>query len=73
MGRHKDTQINVTLSSPEEDYYPKKPLLSLSQDLSPFFLEKMYAGFSASTGSVGAMHYMWIWFINGYITVPNLD
>ncbi|KAF3560498.1 hypothetical protein F2Q69_00017964 [Brassica cretica] len=70
---HKDTQINVTLSSPEEGYYPKKPLLSLKQDLSPYFSEKMYAGFSASTGSVGAMHYMWVWFINGYITVPNLD
>ncbi|CAN6844932.1 unnamed protein product [Brassica oleracea] len=70
---HKDTQINVTLSSPEEGYYPKKPLLSLSQDLSPYFSEKMYAGFSASTGSVGALHYMWVWFINGYITVPNLD
>ncbi|KAH0887382.1 hypothetical protein HID58_063478 [Brassica napus] len=70
---HKDTQINVTLSSPEEGYYPKKPLLSLKQDLSPYFSEKMYAGFSASTGSVGAIHYMWVWFINGYITVPNLD
>ncbi|CAH8358942.1 unnamed protein product [Eruca vesicaria subsp. sativa] len=70
---HKDTQINVTLSSPEEAYYPTKPLLSLSQDLSPYFLDKMYAGFSASTGSVGAMHYMWIWFINGYITIPDLD
>ncbi|CAH8358944.1 unnamed protein product [Eruca vesicaria subsp. sativa] len=70
---HKDTQINVTLSSPEEAYYPKKPLLSLNQDLSPYFLEKMYAGFSASTGSVGAMHYMWIWFIDGCINVPKLD
>ncbi|KAG2309589.1 hypothetical protein Bca52824_029337 [Brassica carinata] len=70
---HKDTQINVTLSSPEEGYYPNKPLLSLNQDLSPYFLDKMYAGFSASTGSVGAMHYMWIWFIDGCITVPKLD
>ncbi|CAA7050506.1 unnamed protein product [Microthlaspi erraticum] len=70
---HKEKRINVTLSSPEEDYYPEKPLLSLNQDLSPYLLEKMYVGFSASTGSFGAMHYMWIWYIYGYITVPNID
>ncbi|VVB03275.1 unnamed protein product [Arabis nemorensis] len=69
----KKKQLNVTLSSPDEDYYPNQPLLSLNQDLSPLFLEEMYAGFSASTGSVGAMHYMWIWFINPYLTVPSLS
>ncbi|CAA7050507.1 unnamed protein product [Microthlaspi erraticum] len=70
---HKEKQINVTLSSPEEAYYPEKPLLSVNQDLSPYFLEKMYVGFSASTGSVGAMHYMLMWSIYGSVFVPKLD
>uniref|UniRef100_A0A0D3B6K0 non-specific serine/threonine protein kinase n=1 Tax=Brassica oleracea var. oleracea TaxID=109376 RepID=A0A0D3B6K0_BRAOL len=54
-----DKQLNVTLSSPEEAYYPEKPLLSLNQDLSPNILEKMYVGCTASTGSIGALHYVW--------------
>ncbi|CAH8383736.1 unnamed protein product [Eruca vesicaria subsp. sativa] len=66
-------QLNVTLSSPEEAYYPEKPLLSLNQDLSPYVLENMYMGFSASTGLVGAMHYMWTWFVLGNHSVPDLD
>ncbi|CDY44248.1 BnaC03g24400D [Brassica napus] len=54
-----DKQLNVTLSSPEEAYYPVKPLLSLNQDLSPYVLEKMYVGCTASIGSIGALHYVW--------------
>ncbi|KAF2577257.1 hypothetical protein F2Q68_00001840 [Brassica cretica] len=68
-----DKQLNVTLSSPEEAYYPDKPLLSLNQDLSPYVLEKMYVGFSASTGLVGAMHYMWSWFFTFDLNVHELD
>jgi len=68
-----EKQLNVTLSSPEEAYYPNKPLLSLNQDLSPYILENMYVGFSASTGSVRAMHYMLSWFVHGGVDVPNLD
>ncbi|XP_022573287.2 L-type lectin-domain containing receptor kinase V.4-like isoform X1 [Brassica napus] len=66
-------QLNVTLSSPEEAYHPDKPLLSLNKDLSPYVLEKMYVGFSASTGLVGAMHYMWNWFFTYGLSVHELD
>ncbi|KAF3512745.1 hypothetical protein F2Q69_00002223 [Brassica cretica] len=66
-------QLNVTLSSPEEAHHPDRPLLSLNQDLSPYVLEKMYVGFSASTGLVGAMHYMWSWFFTFDLNVHELD
>ncbi|EFH56321.1 predicted protein [Arabidopsis lyrata subsp. lyrata] len=69
----KKKELSVTLSSPEEAYYPKQPLLSLNQDLSPYLLEKMYVGFTASTGSVGAMHYMSIWYRYTILIVPDLD
>ncbi|XP_010512871.2 PREDICTED: probable L-type lectin-domain containing receptor kinase V.3 [Camelina sativa] len=69
----KEKQLNVTLSSPEESYYPKQPLLSLNQDLSPHLLEKMYVGFSASTGSVRALHYIYIWYRFTTLIVPELD
>ncbi|CAD5321277.1 unnamed protein product [Arabidopsis thaliana] len=66
-----EKQLNVTLSSPEEAYYPNKPLLSLNQDLSPYILENMYVGFSASTGSVRAMHYMLSWSQEGHLTITE--
>ncbi|CDY44249.1 BnaC03g24410D [Brassica napus] len=66
-------QLNVTLSSPEEAYHPDRPLLSLNRDLSPFVLEKMYVGFSASTGMVGAMHYLWSRFFTYDLNVHELD
>ncbi|KAG5409654.1 hypothetical protein IGI04_005973 [Brassica rapa subsp. trilocularis] len=53
-----DEQLNVTLSPAEFSETPLKPLLSLKRDLSPYILEEMYLGFTASTGSVGAIHYM---------------
>ncbi|XP_050235559.1 L-type lectin-domain containing receptor kinase IV.1-like [Mercurialis annua] len=40
---------------------PEKPLLSMNLDLSSIFLDKMYVGFSASTGSVASHHYILGW------------
>lgn len=68
-----DKQLNVTLSSPEEAYYPEKPLLSLNQDLSPYVLENMYVGCTASTGSIGALHYVWSIHAYSFLIVPDLD
>ncbi|KAF3549227.1 hypothetical protein DY000_02002419 [Brassica cretica] len=68
-----DKQLNVTLSSPEEAYYPEKPLLSLNQDLSPYILEKMYVGCTASTESIGALHYVWSIHAYSLLIVPDLD
>ncbi|KAL1198784.1 L-type lectin-domain containing receptor kinase V.4 [Cardamine amara subsp. amara] len=68
-----EKKLNVTLS-PAEGKPPKKPLLSLNHDLSLYLLEEMYPGFAASTGSVGALHYMWIWLAQPYVTMfPDLD
>ncbi|KAJ4896208.1 L-type lectin-domain containing receptor kinase V.5 [Raphanus sativus] len=54
-----DKQLNVTLSPAEFSVPPKKPLLSLKQDLSQLLTEeKMYYGFTAATGSTGALHYV---------------
>ena len=67
-----DKQLSVT-------FFPAnisalKPLLSLRKDLSPYLLEEeMYLGFTASTGSVGAIHYMMGWFVNGEIEFPRLE
>ncbi|CAH2058147.1 unnamed protein product [Thlaspi arvense] len=69
----KEKQLSVTLSPAEEANIPKRPLLLLSQDLSPYLLEEMYVGFAASTGAVGAIHYMWMWHVSLSLAVPNLD
>ncbi|CAH8265848.1 unnamed protein product [Arabidopsis lyrata] len=66
-------QLSVTLSSPEEAYYPNQPLLLLNQDLSPYLLEKMYLGYTASTGSVGALHYIWTLHVYDIAVDPDLD
>ncbi|KAG7629110.1 putative L-type lectin-domain containing receptor kinase V.5 RLK-Pelle-L-LEC family [Arabidopsis thaliana] len=68
-----DQQLNVTLFPAEIPVPPLKPLLSLNRDLSPYLLEKMYLGFTASTGSVGAIHYLMGWFVNGVIEYPRLE
>ncbi|CAL9245737.1 unnamed protein product [Arabidopsis halleri] len=70
---HSDKQLNVTLFPAEIPVPPRKPLLSLNRDLSPYLLEKMYLGFAASTGSVGAIHYLMGWFVNGVIEYPRLE
>ncbi|EFH38712.1 hypothetical protein ARALYDRAFT_333335 [Arabidopsis lyrata subsp. lyrata] len=66
-------RLSVTLSSPEEAYYPNQPLLLLNQDLSPYLLEKMYLGYTASTGSVGALHYIWTLHVYDIAVDPDLD
>ncbi|CAG7873877.1 unnamed protein product [Brassica rapa] len=70
---HEERRLNVTLSPPAETYHPKQPLLSLNQDLSPYLKEDMYVGFTASTGYIGAIHYMLIWYAYTFIIVPQLD
>ncbi|ESQ38996.1 hypothetical protein EUTSA_v10001352mg [Eutrema salsugineum] len=69
----KEKLLSVTLSPAEDPNVPKRPLLLLNQDLSPYLLEEMYVGFAASTGSVGAIHYMWSWHVYLSFGVPNLD
>ncbi|KAH0884548.1 hypothetical protein HID58_060644 [Brassica napus] len=67
-----DKQLSVTLFP--ANISALKPLLSLRKDLSPYLLEEeMYLGFTASTGSVGAIHYMMGWFVNGEIEFPRLE
>ncbi|XP_010535515.1 PREDICTED: L-type lectin-domain containing receptor kinase V.5-like [Tarenaya hassleriana] len=68
-----ETQLNVTLSPAEMVTQPEQPLLSLNQDLSPYLLEEMYVGFSASTGSVGSIHYMLGYYIFPDVAYPSLD
>ncbi|CDY66693.1 BnaC04g53070D [Brassica napus] len=70
---HEERRLNVTLSPPDETYHPKRPLLSLNQDLSPYLKEDMYVGFTASTGYIGAIHYMLMWYQYTLIIVPQLD
>ncbi|KAK3226331.1 hypothetical protein Dsin_006193 [Dipteronia sinensis] len=53
-------QINVTIAPLHVDK-PMTPLLSLSYDLSPILNNVMYVGFSSSTGSVLASHYVLGW------------
>ncbi|AEE79960.1 Concanavalin A-like lectin protein kinase family protein [Arabidopsis thaliana] len=55
---HTDKQLNVTLLPAEISVPPQKSLLSLNRDLSPYFLEETYLGFTASTGSIGALYYV---------------
>ncbi|GFY82730.1 receptor lectin kinase [Actinidia rufa] len=59
-------QINVTIALVGVNK-PKKPILSLPRDLSPFMNQEMYVGFSSSTGSVLTSHYIlgWSFRLNG--------
>ncbi|XP_062096899.1 L-type lectin-domain containing receptor kinase IV.1-like [Humulus lupulus] len=59
-------QMNVTLA-PAKAVKPRKPLLSLNKDLSPFIKDTMYIGFSSSTGTLMSNHYVlgWSFEING--------
>lgn len=63
--------VSVTLSPTSNK--PKKPILSFHVDLSPFFHDDMYVGFSASTGLLASSHYIlgWSFKING--PAPPLD
>ncbi|XP_062095569.1 L-type lectin-domain containing receptor kinase IV.1-like [Humulus lupulus] len=72
-------QTNVTLA-PAEAVKPRKPLLSLNEDLSPIIKDTMYIGFASSTGSIISYHYVlgWSFKINGeaqeldFSNLPNL-
>ncbi|XP_054781699.1 L-type lectin-domain containing receptor kinase IV.1-like [Prosopis cineraria] len=59
-------QINVTLA-PINLNKPQTPLLMLSQDLSHILKNPSYVGFSSSTGSLVASHYVlgWSFKVNG--------
>ncbi|KAG2260644.1 hypothetical protein Bca52824_079938 [Brassica carinata] len=52
--------LNVTLA-PLDISKPKFPLLSRKMNLSETFNEKMYVGFSASTGNISSDHYVIGW------------
>ncbi|KAK4359288.1 hypothetical protein RND71_021517 [Anisodus tanguticus] len=53
-------QINVTIA-PLHVGKPVRPLLAFRYDLSPILDQKMYVGFSSSTGSVPTHHYILGW------------
>ncbi|XVF55230.1 hypothetical protein PTKIN_Ptkin06aG0020100 [Pterospermum kingtungense] len=61
-----EKRMNITLA-PFNVPKPKRPLLSLSRDLSSILNNGMYVGFSSSTGSVPTSHYVlgWSFKING--------
>lgn len=54
--------VNVTLSSTSSR--PRTPVLSFAVDLTPVFRERMYVGFSASTGLLASSHYILGWSFN---------
>lgn len=58
-------KMDVTLSLSSSK--PSVPILSFPVDLSPFFKEYMYVGFSASTGLLASSHYVsgWSFMVNG--------
>ncbi|KAK6927021.1 Serine-threonine/tyrosine-protein kinase, catalytic domain [Dillenia turbinata] len=55
------TYVSIAPARMEE---PKHPLVSTYVDLSLIFLDSMYVGFSASTGSVASDHYILGWSFN---------
>ncbi|KAJ4880498.1 L-type lectin-domain containing receptor kinase V.9 [Raphanus sativus] len=59
-------QLSITLH-PLHVAKPKRPLLSLTKDLSPYLLESMYVGFTSSTGYLLSSHYIlgWTFKLNG--------
>ncbi|CAF2107572.1 unnamed protein product [Brassica napus] len=59
-------QLNITLH-PLHVAKLKRPLLSLTKNLSPYLLESMYVGFTSSTGSILSSHYIlgWTFKLNG--------
>ncbi|XP_057506503.1 L-type lectin-domain containing receptor kinase V.9-like [Actinidia eriantha] len=65
-------QLNVTLS-PINVPKPKQPLLSLTQDLSPFLLDYMYVGFSSSTGQLSSSNYILGWSFKLDGQAPQID
>lgn len=64
--------LNVSVA-PVRTPKPSKPLLSTSINLSSIFLDSMYVGFSASTGSVTSNHYILGWSFNRSGQAQNLE
>ncbi|XP_011020399.1 PREDICTED: L-type lectin-domain containing receptor kinase V.9-like isoform X1 [Populus euphratica] len=67
-----ETQLNVTLA-PIHTGKLNLPLLSLNIDISPIILEKMYVGFSSSTGQLVQSHYVLGWSFRLDGKAPELD
>lgn len=67
-------QMNVTMA-PINTAKPRKPLCSMVYDLSSIVNETMYVGFSSSTGSVEASHYVlgWSFQMNGKARALDLS
>uniref|UniRef100_A0A5B6YVM8 non-specific serine/threonine protein kinase n=1 Tax=Davidia involucrata TaxID=16924 RepID=A0A5B6YVM8_DAVIN len=65
--------INVTISPSSSK--PRFPILSFHCDLSPILHEKMYVGFSSSTGLLASSHYLmgWSFKMNGDTKSLKLD
>lgn len=59
-------ELNVTVA-PLHNKKPKKPLVSLQKDLSPYLLEQMFVGFTSATGVLLQTFYVlaWSFQING--------
>ncbi|XP_023638833.1 L-type lectin-domain containing receptor kinase V.7 isoform X2 [Capsella rubella] len=70
---HIDKQLNVSLCPAEFIVPPNKPLLSLNRDLSHYFSKETYLGFTASTGSIRALHYMLIMQPFNGLTYPPME
>ncbi|WOL04773.1 hypothetical protein Cni_G13495 [Canna indica] len=51
--------LNVTISPLSSK--PSTPLLSFGVDLSPILLDRMFVGFSSSTGLLASSHYLYGW------------
>ncbi|KAG7559766.1 Protein kinase domain [Arabidopsis thaliana x Arabidopsis arenosa] len=65
--------LNVTLA-PIEIQKPNQPLISRAINLSEIFQEKMYVGFSSSTGNLLSNHYILGWsFSRSKEQLQNLD
>lgn len=69
---HNKKLLNVTVS-PSRIPKPSKPLLSTPINLSLVFLDSMYVGFSAGTGSVASGHYILGWSFSRSGEAQNLD
>ncbi|CAN0926551.1 L-type lectin-domain containing receptor kinase IV.2 [Linum grandiflorum] len=69
-----EKRINVTLALVNVPK-PQKPLLSLTKDLSGILQEKMFIGFSSSTGSFLTHHYVlgWSFKMNGQAQSINIS
>jgi serine/threonine protein kinase len=63
----------ITVSLSPNSSKPKKPTLSYSVDLSLIFMDKMYIGFSASTGLLASSHYIFGWSFKMNGAAKSLD